>query len=180
MLLRSLAAIVCLTFAGAVVADDTFKLTPQNTKVTFVGTKPGGKHDGGFKDVKGTVVVKNNDVATAEFKVDINLNSLFTDNPGLTNHLKGPDFFNVKARPMAKFVSTKVTKKDDGYEVTGKLTLNGVTKELTFPATIDANSSQFTLESNFEINRHDWKISFGPGRVDDMVKLALKVVAKKS
>jgi polyisoprenoid-binding protein YceI len=180
MLLRSLAVLAALAFAGSAWADDEFKLTPQNTKVSFVGTKANGRHDGGFKNVKGTASVKEGDAATAVIKVDIDVRTIYTDTDKLTNHLKSADFFNVNRNPMAKFVSSKVTKKDDGgYEVTGKLTMNGVTKEITFPATIEATSTNFTLDSTFDLNRHDWKISYGRGQINDQVNMTIKVVAKK-
>jgi polyisoprenoid-binding protein YceI len=179
MLVRTLTALACVALVSPVGADDTFKLSGQNTKVAFIGTKPNGKHEGGFKTIKGTITMKENDPTTAVFKVDIDLNSMFTDNPQLTNHLKSPDFFNVRRNATGKFVSTKVTKKDDGFEVSGKLTMNGVTKEVSFPATIEATSQEFKLDSEFDINRNTWNIG-KRGGVDDLVKLTLKVVARKS
>jgi polyisoprenoid-binding protein YceI len=180
MRIRSIALLMgltCLTHATA--ADAVYRLTGNNTKVTFVGTKKDGKHDGGFNGVRGTVNVKDGDVATAQIKVDIDMTTLYTDTPNLTTHLKSRDFFEVQKFPKAAFVSTKIEKKGEESTVTGKLTLHGVTKELSFPAKIEATPAGLSLESNFEINRHDWKVSFGPGRVDDMVKLSLKITASR-
>src|SRR5438132_1227996 len=105
--------------------------------------------------------------------------SLFTDTPQVTTHLKSPDFFEVRKYPKATFVSSKIEKKGEEYIVHGKLTMHGVTKELSFPAKLEAGDAGFSLESSFEINRHDWKVSYGPGRVDDMVKLSLNVTAPR-
>jgi polyisoprenoid-binding protein YceI len=159
--------------------DVTYRITSSNNKIGFTGTKPNGKHDGGFKEFKGTAAVKDGDVTKAQIKVEIDMTSIFTDTPQVTNHLKTADFFDVKKYPKATFVSTKIEKKGDDYLVTGKLTMHGVTKELSFPAKVEANDAGFSLESNFEINRHDWKVSYGPGRVDDMVKLSLSVSAPR-
>lgn len=161
-------------------ADDSFRLDGRNTEVTFVGTKKDGKHDGGFKEVKGTITVKENDPTTAQIKVDIDLNSMFTDNAQLTNHLKSADFFNVKKYPTAKFVSTKVEKKGSKFDIHGKLTMNNVTKEVVIPATIEVSGPGVSLESTWEINRHDWKISYGPNQVDAKVKITIKATAPKS
>jgi len=177
---RSLSLFVCLCFVASLgAADVTYRISGSNSKISFTGTKPNGKHDGGFKEFKGTAMVKDGDVTKAQIKVEIDMTSIFTDTPQVTNHLKTPDFFDVKKFPKATFVSSKIEKKGDEYLVHGKLTMHGVTKDLSFPAKLEASDAGLTLESNFEINRHDWKVSYGPGRVDDMVKLSLNVTAPR-
>jgi polyisoprenoid-binding protein YceI len=177
---RALTAVVVLGLAaGLCQAGDTkFNLDGDNTKITFIGTKPGGKHEGGFKKVTGTVTYNGTDPTTLVFSVDIDMTSTYTDTEKLTNHLKSADFFDVKTNPKAKFVSSKVEKKGDGYTVTGKLTLNGKTKELSFPATIDVGAQKLNVTSNFTINRHDWNISYGKGQINDNVSLKVNITAK--
>ena len=75
----------------------------------------------------------------------IETDSLYSDNAKLTAHLKSPDFFDVKTNPKAKFVSTKVEKDGHKYKVTGELTLNGKTKEISFPAKITARAAELKL-----------------------------------
>src|SRR5205823_6223661 len=77
------------------------ELTADNTKIEWVGTKPGGQHKGGFKQLAGTVDLAGNDPTKASIVVEIETDSLFSDNPGLTGHLKTPDFFEVKTYPKA-------------------------------------------------------------------------------
>lgn len=160
-------------------AEATFALTGDNTKVTFVGSKPEGKHDGGFKALTGTATIDGTDPTTLKITAEIDLNSTYTDTPMLTAHLKSPDFFGVKNNPTAKFVTTKVEKNGNGYTVSGKLTLNGKTKELSFPAKIEVAGNALTLSSDFKINRNDWGISYGKGKINDEVNLGLRVTAKK-
>ena len=159
--------------------DVKFNLSGDNTKVTFVGTKPQGKHVGGFKTMTGTATYNGKDVTTLQFNVEIDMNSTYTDTEKLTNHLKSGDFFDVKNNPKAKFVSSKVEKSGDEYKVIGKLTLHGKTKEVTFPAKIEAGADKLTLTSNFKINRHDWSVSYGKGMIHDDVSLTVNVTAKK-
>src|SRR5262249_25742699 len=102
------AALVVLT--GSVLAGAQFPLTGTNTTIKFVGTKPGGKQVGGFKELTGTATVEGTDPTTLKLNVEIDMNSLYTDTPKLTNHLKSPDFFSVKSNPKSKFVSTRVEK----------------------------------------------------------------------
>src|SRR5262249_41278863 len=127
----------------------------------------------------GTAAVANSDAATLKIEVEIDMDSTFTDNKQLTGHLKSPDFFDVKNNPKAKFVTSKVEKSGDKYTVTGNLTLCRKTKEVKFPAKIQATESQLSLSSEFKINRNDWGISYGKGKVNDEVSIALDVNAKK-
>jgi polyisoprenoid-binding protein YceI len=164
-----------MTSAGEV----KMALTGDNTTIKFVGTKPQGKHNGGFKKLTGTATYDGKDVTTMQITVDIDMNSTYADVDKLTNHLKSPDFFDVKNNPSAKFVSSKVEKSKDGYTVTGKLTMAGKTKELSFPAQIQANGDRINLDSTFKINRHDWGISYGKGMIDDDVSLTVALGTKK-
>lgn len=181
MVVRMTVSLVGLFLASTLFADDVYRLDGRNTEIGFVGTKKDGKHVGGFKELKGTITVKDNDPSTAQFKVDIDLRSMFTDDTKLTAHLKSPDFFNVQKYPVAKFVSSKVEKKGGNkLEIHGKLQMNGVNKELVIPVTMDVSEPGLGLEStNWEINRHDWKISYGAKQIDEKVKLTLKVTAPK-
>src|SRR5215213_2695148 len=136
-----LAAAAAVALSVPAVADDV-KLTGENTKITWVGTKPGGKHEGGFKTLTGSATVSGNTLT--KVAVEIETDSLYSDDQRLTGHLKSPDFFGVKNNPKAKFESTKVEKTDKGYAITGNLTINGKTKEVAIPA--DVSSAGGTLK----------------------------------
>jgi polyisoprenoid-binding protein YceI len=178
-MLRRILAVSALTalFVPVLASGADFSLTSQNTKITFVGTKPGGKHVGGFKTVSGTAAVSDKDLTSLKINLDIDTSSLYTDNPMLTNHLKSPDFFGVKSNPKAKFVSTKVASTGSGYDITGDLTLLGQTKSITFPAAVALSSNGLALETAFTIDRTQWGMTFGKGKVDDNVKLTVNVKA---
>lgn len=170
-------AVAVLVAASAGAAD--FPLTGKNTKVEFVGTKPGGKHTGGFADVSGKATVDGTDAASLKLDVTIATDSLYSDDAKLTAHLKAPDFFAVKDHPKATFKSTKVEKTATGYAVTGDLTLLGKTKAVTFPATVAATAAGLKLTSEFTINKGEWGMNYGKGKIDDAVKLKVSVDAMK-
>jgi polyisoprenoid-binding protein YceI len=172
------AALAAVLLAGPALAAE-FALTGGNTKIEFVGSKVNGKHDGGFKSVKGTAAAAAGDPTTLKLNVEIRTDSLYSDNPKLTQHLKSPDFFNVKSQPTAKFVSTKVEKAGGGYTVTGDLTLNGVTKSISFPARINVTEQGLTLSSQFAIDRTAFNMTYGKGKIDDNVALKVTVNATK-
>src|SRR5436190_941267 len=104
---------LALMLVPALASSADFPLTGGNTTITFIGTKPNGKHEGGFKAVTGTASVDNNDLGTLKIKLEIDMESLYSDNPKLTSHLKSGDFFGVTSNPKSKFASTKVEKSGD-------------------------------------------------------------------
>ena len=169
---RVLTAVLLAGLCGAATAD--VKLTGDNTTVEFTGKKPDGKHDGGFKKLSGTWTAPGGDATKGSLEVTIDTDSLWSDNPGLTKHLKNQDFFDVKTHKSATFKSTKIEKSGDKYTVTGDLTLLGKTKSISFPAEITGT----TLKSEFSIDRTDFGMTYGKGKVEDKVALRVKVDAK--
>lgn len=183
-MIRSLLALVValLLSASAGAADVKYALTGENTKVTFVGTKPGGKHNGGFKKLTGNATVTDGNIETLKIEVDIDTDSLYSDDPSgkLTAHLKNPDFFGVKDNPKATFKTTKIEKTDKGYTITGDLTMIGKTKAVSFPATVGEKDGVLSITSDFKIDRTQWGMNFGSkGQVDKDVAIKLAVTAKK-
>lgn len=170
------AALAGLLAAQASATD--FPLSGSNTKVEFVGTKPGGKHTGGFAKLDGKATVDGGNPAGLKIDVTIDTDSLYSDDAKLTAHLKNPDFFSVKDYPKATFKTTKVEKAGAGYSVTGDLTMLGKTKSVTFPAAITASATGLTLTSEFKIDKSNWGMTYGKGKIDDEVTLKLSVTAK--
>ena len=166
------AVISSMTFA----ADVQYTLTKDNTKIEWSGTKTGGKHDGGFEKVGGTATLTEK--AGLKIEVEIDCDSLYSDDKKLTGHLKSPDFFAVKDNPKAKFVSTSVKRADKGFLVTGDLTLLGKKKEVSF-ATDIVTGDTLSMKGSFEIDRRDFGMIYGKGMIDDKVTIRFKVDAKK-
>ena len=161
-----------------------YLITPQNSKIEFVGSQVTGKHDGSFGDFSGQVDYNGNP-ETSRVNITIKTDSITADAPDLTKHLKTADFFDVAKFPEATFVSTAIKAGGENgatHTVTGNLTMHGVTKAITFPATINVTPDAATVESNFSINRKDFGISYvGPADnlIRDNVVLALHVRATK-
>ncbi len=180
--MKTLPLILAASFLSisALRAED-HKLTGDNTTIKFTGSKKDGKHEGTFKKLEGTLSVNSADIAKSKIEVTIDVASISTDAEKLTAHLKSPDFFDAKRYPQAKFVSKSITAEKDSkdkFTITGDLTMHGKTHAVTFPATTATAGGTTTVSGEFEINRHDWDISFGKGNVNDAVKLALTVKLK--
>jgi polyisoprenoid-binding protein YceI len=91
---------------------DSGKITPENSKMEFVGSKKEGKHDGGFKEFSGSIKPADSDITKSTIIVEINTDSMWTDDDDkmkkLTGHLKSPDFFDIKKYPTATFLSKEI------------------------------------------------------------------------
>lgn len=164
-------------FTSASLPAAEFKLSGDNTTVKFVGSKKDGKHEGRFPKLTGTFTT-DGDLTKGQLRVTLDIDAMTTDTAKLTAHLKSPDFFDAKRFPEAKFVSKSIQAGPDGHLVTGDLTMHGKTAPLSFPAKITVADGGLTVSSQFELNRHDWGISYGKGNVNDQVKMTLEVKAK--
>lgn len=152
---------------GTVVA-----ITPENSKVEFTGSKVTGKHDGGFKQFKGTIDLVGEKPEESSVNIEIDMTSIFTDSDGLTKHLMTADFFEVEKYPKATFVSTKLVPPTGGngpFNVTGDFEIRGVKKSITFPATIRVPPEVVSVVAEFSINRKDFGIVYA-GKADDLIR----------
>ena len=162
-----------------------YLITSQNSKVEFVGSQVTATHSGSFQQFSGEIDYTGNP-ETSRVNVSIDTASLNADDPKLTEHLKTADFFEVAKYPKATFVSTAIKPGGDkgaSHTVTGNLTLRGVTKSVSFPATIAATADAINVDASFTINRKDFGITYaGPTNnlIRDEVVLTLKIHATKS
>jgi len=158
----------------------TYVLGPENSTIGFIGSKVTGKHDGGFKQFTGELQVVDGKLADTGNKIVIQMDSIWADNDRLTGHLKTPDFFNVAQIPTATFETISITPGQTNSTITGNLTLHGVTKQISFPATIQVSDSAVDVNAEFFIKRMDFDVKY-PGKPNDLVRnevvLKLKVKA---
>ena len=160
-------------------------ITSQNSKIEFTGSQVVGHHDGSFQKFNGEIDYTGQP-ETSRVNVTIDTSSLNADDPQLTAHLKTADFFDVVKYPTATFVSTAIKPGGDkgaSHTVTGNLTMHGVTKSVTFPATITATADAVNVDANFSLNRKDFNLNYaGPANnlIRDDVVLTLKIHATKN
>ena len=146
--------------------------TIKTGSVNFTGSKVGGTHMGKFNINAGKIAANGTDISSGSFKIDMNSLSVIDLKAGqgkekLEGHLKSPDFFDAETNPTATFVITSVAKAPAGamtHNITGDLTLKGVTKSVTFGANINNVGGNINAVSeNFKINRTDWGVKYGSG-----------------
>ena len=157
--------------ASAPVGGQKYLITPQHCKIEFVGSKVTGSENGSFEKFSGEI----NYLGTPEksrVRITIDLTSVKTNADKLTEHLKTADFFDVAKYPQATFESTEIRaggEKGATHTITGNLQLHGVTKSISFPATIGVTPDAITVESSFAINRKDFGINYA-GQADNLIR----------
>ena len=124
-----------LALAGAAAAaTEAFVFDKAHTVVGFRIRHWLTNLDGRFRDFEGRIQLDRAKPETSQVDVTIQAASIDTANENRDKHLRSADFFDVEKYPTITFKSTKVVPKGkDVYEVTGDLTLHGVTKTMTIP-----------------------------------------------
>ncbi|HEX6279075.1 MAG TPA: YceI family protein, partial [Pyrinomonadaceae bacterium] len=111
------------------VKGEAVALDSENSKVEFTGSKVTGSHNGGFRNVSGSIDLVGKKPEDSGVFVDIDTTSVYTDDEKLTKHLTSKDFFEVEKFPKSTFRSTKIepapSEGVDVYTVTGDFDLHG-------------------------------------------------------
>ena len=138
----------------------------DESKVKWIGRKLGGEHSGFLKLKSGQLVLDKNTLKGGEFEIDMTslTNEDITDassNGKLVGHLKSDDFFSVEKNPTAKFKITKVEKAVAGKQnITGDLTIKGITHPITFPAEVTMKDGKVTAVGKLEVDRTKYDIKY--------------------
>ncbi|GAB3835537.1 YceI family protein [Hymenobacter jeollabukensis] len=174
---------------------ETYAVQPQLSTLGWVAKKVGGQHNGAVPLKEGAVQVKGSQIVGGTFTFDV-ANLTVEDNPSprLTAHLKSDDFFSTEKNPTATFVITslKNTKPDaagNNAEVTGNLTIKGITQPISFPAKVGVKDGVAAASGTATVDRTKFDIKFRSKSlldtaadkvIDDNFTLNFNVVAKKA
>jgi polyisoprenoid-binding protein YceI len=186
-------AIINTPQAEILAKGKTYKVDAATSMVGWVGTKPSGKHNGSIKITEGGIQVKKGKMLGGNFTIDMNsianLDLQGKGKDGLEGHLKSGDFFDVAKFPTATFKVTGVTPiaatqnvKLEGatHNISGNLTMRGVTQNVTFPAVVSITESSLTAKADFNIDRTLWGITYGAdGKVAKEINITLDIKAAK-
>jgi polyisoprenoid-binding protein YceI len=187
MLLRSLLLTSLLAAsASALAAPQTFTIDPTHTQVTFTWNHFGFSNPSArLEDIKGSVVVDQADWAKSSVEVTMPFSGLHTGVPKLDEHMKTPDFFDAAKFPDVTFKSTKVTKTGaETLDITGDLTVHGVTKPVTLHARINKigenkmiGSQTAGFDADTTLKRSDFGVNKYVPMVGDEIKVHITVSA---
>jgi polyisoprenoid-binding protein YceI len=150
-------------FSSAALADD-YTSDPVHSFVVFdVHHLEAGYVYGTFGGPTGIISYDSTDLTKTTFDISVDVDSIDTRNANRDKDLKGPDFFDAKQFGTLTFKSTSVKKTGDNtMDVTGDLTLKGVTKSVTVPMEMTGTGKGMKGETrtgfraDFKIDRTDF------------------------
>ncbi|HEX4056390.1 MAG TPA: YceI family protein [Tepidisphaeraceae bacterium] len=163
---------LAFVFSSAALADD-YKADPVHSFVVFdVHHLGAGYVYGTFGGPSGAVSYDASDLSKTTFDLSVETDSIVTRSANRDKDLKGPDFFDVKQFPTMTFKSTGVKKTGDNrMDVTGDLTIRGVTKSVTVPMEMTGTGKGMRGETrtgfrtSFTIDRTDFGVSGDPAPI---------------
>jgi polyisoprenoid-binding protein YceI len=118
---------------------DVYKIDPRHTSIIFSIGHAGLSYTYGmFRTVKGDYVIDKQNQANNRFHLEIEADSLFTNDKERDDHLRSPDFFNTKQFPIITFDSTScvISTNAEGAvecQLIGTLTMHGQPRQINFP-----------------------------------------------
>lgn len=184
------------TINATTAETEAYTVLADKSTLTWKGFKPTGSHNGTVGISTANINVANDKLAGGKFTIDMNsINCLDIPaddeyNAKLVGHLKSADFFEVSKFPTATFEITDVKDGDEGkINVSGNLTVKGITKNITIPATFGAANGFVSLKSeSFKIDRTEFGIEYKSMKlvdmikdksIDDLVEMSFDILAQK-
>ena len=146
---------------------------------------------GYFKEIEGTAHIDTANPANSTVSIKIDASSIDTGNAGRDEHLLSGDFFESAANPFITFTSTNVSFDGETWEITGDLTIKGISHSVTVPfeqtgsAQDPWGQTRVGFEGQTTIKRSDWGLTFnaaletGGVLVSEKIKLDFDISAIK-
>jgi polyisoprenoid-binding protein YceI len=190
---RRLSAIAALLLLGNPAAAEAPQWTVdlKASHITFVAKQMQVSVPGKFERFTAAIRFDAGDLPGSKAAIDIEVGSVTTPNRDIETEIKREPWFDVTRHPTARFETTAITQKAAGlYDVAGTLTLRGVTKPVTLPATIriandHAQPGTVRAEATGEIKVSRTAFGIGQGQwrdvsvVGDEVVIRFELVARR-
>ncbi len=160
----ALALVFGVATATEPVDEEKKEVKTDASKVTWKAYKVTGSHTGTIDLKSGALIFDGDKLTGGEFVVDMPTlisTDLEGDSKGkLEGHLKSDDFFGVDNHAASNLVFTNVSSSGkNSYEVTGDLTIKGITKAVTFDVSIYGSKATATLK----VDRTNYGVKYGSG-----------------
>ena len=182
-----------MTTTPVLIPTGTYSVDPSHSRVEFAVKHLGiSTVKGSFGTFEGTLELAG-DLDTAKAYGTVDVATVDTKEAARDEHLRSADFFDAEQFPKLTFASKSIVPTDeDTFQITGDLTIHGVTNEITLTAEITGTETdpwgndRVGLEITGQLSRGDYGMTFnqalGSGNVlvSDKVKLSLDVSAVKA
>lgn len=156
---------------------DAYTVNTDKSEIKWTGKKVTGEHMGTLNLKEGELIVKDGMITGGSFIADMTT-IVSTDLEGeykgkLEGHLKSEDFFHTAEHPHATFKISSVKqlkekgKNGSNYEITGDLTIKGITQTVSFPAIISFKDDKLVAIGFMTIDRTKFNVKYGSGQFFD-------------
>jgi polyisoprenoid-binding protein YceI len=184
----ALLVFVAVTAIPTLAQTSNWKIDAAHSNAQFSVTHLGiSKVQGEFTPLSGTIQLDEKDVTKSVVNATIDTSTVYTRNDGRDKDLK-ENFLEVAKYPTMTFVSKSFSKGADGkLQMTGDLTLHGVTKSVTFA--VDGPTAAITdpwknqrrgASATTTIHRSDFGITKYPAMVGEDVIITLDIEFTKT
>jgi len=147
------------------------RLLVDKSEIRFVSKQLGVNVEGRFRTWKANIVFLPKDLAKSKADFDIDLGSIDLASDESETEIKSSNWFNTAKFPVAHFASTSIKGLGgDRYEIAGKLTLKGVTRDVVVPIAFKKDpGGNSVAEGSFPLKRNDYKVGEGMWADTDLV-----------
>ncbi len=173
-------------------ATNVYKVDVSKSKIEWIGRKITGQHAGELRLASGILNSNGNSLAGGNFVIDMSsISNTDLDKKSaqkLLGHLKSDDFFSIEKNPTAKFEISNVKSVGvDKVTITGKLTIKGISNDVSFPASVKQKGNILVAVANgVRVDRTKFDIKYGSSSfitgigdkaIDDEFELNINLVA---
>jgi polyisoprenoid-binding protein YceI len=174
-------SLLCLAAAAArPAAADT--VLADKSEIAFTMKQMGVNFDGRFRKWKADVTFRPAALAQSKAEIDVDLASVDLASSDSEAEAKGPLWFNTARFPVAHFSAASFREVGPSrYEVTGKLSLKGISRDYVVPLAVKADAAGNRIaEGTFSVKRLAHKVGEGEwadtGTVADDVIVRVRIV----
>ena len=170
-----IACLVFLSSAWVVVNAPDYTLK-DGYVIQFKSKDPTGV----FKTMKASIKFDETDLENSKFDLTFDVSSISTGNGMMNKKAQTAEWFDAAKFAHIKYVSSKIEKSAEGFNVIGKLTIKGITKDKTVPLKVSKSGSDLTFSWSFIVNRMDFKVGKTSDAVPNNMNINYSIpVAKK-
>ncbi|MBG6111034.1 polyisoprenoid-binding protein YceI [Flavobacterium sp. CG_9.10] len=166
--IKKIIIVLIVTLSFLQTEAQTYKIDVSKSKITWIGKKVTGQHEGIVKFKDGNLIFKNKKLVGGNFNADMksltNTDQSGTSKMKLEGHLKSNDFFAVDDYPIANLIFKHIRNQGDNvYSISADLTIKGKTNPVKFDLVVKKNSAK----ADFTLDRTKFDIKYGSGSFFD-------------
>ena len=174
--------LIALSFFSEVQATEFNLIQTDKSAVSFVFKQMNVPVEGSFKRFKSQISFDPAKPTIAKAEMELDISSIDAGSDEANDSAGDKAWFNTKMYPVARFVSSSVKPLGNNrFEMTGKMSIKGHTREVTTQGTFHPEGNNGIFEGSFMLNRGDYGIGEGSwsdfGTVSNEVQIKFRLVA---